>query len=94
MIGEENKVVAEFRAIKKEYAYDADIFSEEDPKSATIKYIIDNRLTLAEKTIILLYAECASFRKLGEMMGISHTTIRKEVVRIRAKILQEYENLH
>ncbi len=90
----ENEVVAEYRNIKQEYAFDPSIFNNDEERVARVKEIIDNRLSIVDKTIILLYADCMSFRKLGEKMKMSHMTCRKEVMRIRNIILNEYERIH
>lgn len=90
----ENEVVREFRAIKQEYAFNSDIMSRDDERVSKIKEIIDTKLSLVDKTIILLYADCQSYRKLGAKMHLSHMTIRREVIRIKQIILKEYENLH
>lgn len=94
MMTTENEVVREFRAIKQEYAFDPDIMSRDDERVSKIKEIIDTKLSLVDKTIILLYADCQSYRKLGAKMHLSHMTIRREVIRIKNIILKEYENLH
>lgn len=94
MMTTENEVVREFRAIKQEYAFDPDIMSRDDERVSKIKEIIDTKLSLVDKTIILLYADCQSYRKLGAKMHLSHMTIRREVIRIKQIILKEYENLH
>ena len=90
----ENEVVKEYRAIKQDYAYDSDIMSKDDERVAKIKNIIDTKLSLVDKTIILLYADCQSYRKLAKKMNLSHMTLRREVIRIKNIILKEYENLH
>ena len=90
----ENEVVKEYRAIKQDYAYDPDIMSKDDERVAKIKKIIDTKLSLVDKTIILLYVDCQSYRKLGEKMHLSHMTVRREIIRIKNIILKEYENLH
>ena len=90
----ENEVVKEYRAIKQDYAYDYDIMSKDDERVAKIKKIIDTKLSLVDKTIILLYVDCQSYRKLGEKMHLSHMTVRREIIRIKKIILKEYENLH
>lgn len=89
----ERKVVNEFKALKKEYAYRDDIFSEDDNKISLLKYIIDKKLNQVDQTIILMYADCQSYRKLGKQFGMSHMTIRKEVVRIKNLIMKEYERI-
>ena len=90
----ENEVVKEYRAIKQDYAYDSDIMSKDDEGVAKIKMIIDTKLSLVDKTIILLYVDCQSYRKLAKKMNLSHMTLRREVIRIKNIILKEYENLH
>ena len=86
-----DEVIAEFRKIKQEYTYNPDIMNEEDERLTRVKKIIDNKLSLADKTIILLYVDCQSYRKLGARLGVSHMTIRREVQRIKNIILKEYE---
>lgn len=89
-----DEVIAEFRKIKQEYSYNPDIMNEEDERLTKVKKIIDNKLSLADKTIILLYVDCQSYRKLGKRLGVSHMTIRREVQRIKNIILKEYESNH
>lgn len=89
-----DEVIAEFRKIKQEYSYNPDIMNEEDERLTRVKKIIDTKLSLADKTIILLYVDCQSYRKLGARLGVSHMTIRREVQRIKNIILKEYGNNH
>lgn len=89
-----DEVIAEFRKIKQEYSYNLDIMNEEDERVTRIKKIIDTKLSLADKTIILLYVDCQSYRKLGARLGVSHMTLRREVQRIKNIILKEYESNH
>ena len=90
----EREVVSEFRKIRQDYTYNPDIMNEEDERLTRVKKIIDQKLSLADKTIILLYVDCLSYRKLGARLGVSHMTIRREVQRIKNIILKEYENNH
>ena len=87
----EREVVSEFRKIRQDYTYNPDIMNEEDERLTRVKKIIDTKLSLADKTIILLYVDCQSYRKLGARLGVSHMTIRREVQRIKNIILKEYE---
>ena len=89
-----DEVIAEFRKIKQDYTYNPDIMNEEDERLTRVKKIIDQKLSLADKTIILLYVDCQSYRKLGARLGVSHMTIRREVQRIKNIILKEYESNH
>ena len=88
----ENEVVKEFRLIRQEYAYNPDIMCPDDPRVSRIKEIIDTKLSQVDKTIILLYCDCLSYRKLGKKLNLSHMTIRREVIRIKNIILKEYNN--
>ena len=90
----EREVVFEFRKIRQDYTYNPDIMNEEDERLTRVKKIIDTKLSLADKTIILLYVDCQSYRKLGARLGVSHMTIRREVQRIKSIILKEYERNH
>ena len=90
----EREVVSEFRKIRQDYTYNPDIMNEEDEILTRVKKIIDQKLSLADKTIILLYVDCQSYRKLGARLGVSHMTIRREVQRIKNIILKEYESNH
>ena len=89
-----DEVIAEFRKIKQEYSYNPDIMNEEDERLTRVKKIIDQKPSLADKTIILLYVDCQSYRKLGARLGLSHMTLRREVQRIKNIILKEYESNH
>ena len=90
----EREVVSEFRKIRQDYTYNPDIMNEEDERLTRVKTIIDQKLSLADKTIILLYVDCQSYRKLGARLGVSHMTLRREVQRIKNIILKEYESNH
>ena len=90
----EREVVSEFRKIRQDYTYNPDIMNEEDERLTRVKKIIDTKLSLADKTIILLYVDCQSYRKLGARLGVSHMTIRREVQRIKNIIMKEYESNH
>ena len=89
-----DEAIAEFRKIKQDYTYNPDIMNEEDERLTRVKKIIDQKLSLADKTIILLYVDCQSYRKLGKRLGVSHMTLRREVQRIKNIILKEYESNH
>lgn len=91
--GNADAAFREFKDIEAEYRFDASVMSEDESRVRAIKWIIDNKLNRVDKTLILLYADCLSFRKLGKRMGFSHTTMREEIKRIKAIILAEYEKL-
>jgi DNA-binding CsgD family transcriptional regulator len=43
-------------------------------------------LTKPDKIILILYAELGSFRKVGDFLGFSHSTIRNKINEIRLKL--------
>ena len=90
----ENEAVKEYRQIKEDYKFNPDLMSQDNPKVSRIKEIIDTKLSQVDKTIILLYADCQSYRKLGRKMNLSHMTVRREVIRIKKLILEEYKHEH
>ena len=77
-----------YREIRRDYVFRDDPFCEDDVKVRRVKWVVENRLTQADRTIILLYAEIGSYRKLGRRLGLSHTTVKNEVHRIR-RIIQD-----
>lgn len=82
-----------YKATREEYAYNDGIFSEDTPRVARTKWIIENRLDDAEKIIIRLYCELQSMAKVAKLLGIGRSTAAKEIKRIRLKILKEYDTL-
>ena len=87
------EIIRDFKDIKEDYVFDPDIMNKEDERVHKIKEIINTRLSLVDKTLILLYVDCLSLRKLGERLGLSHMTCRKEIIRIKNIILSEYQKM-
>ena len=48
---------------------------------------------MCSATIILLYADCQSTRKLGKRMGMSMMTVWREIKRIKKEIIDIYTPL-
>lgn len=82
--------VKTYRQISADYRYNADVMCEDDMRVRRLKKIINEKLSVADRTIFLLYTDLQSYRKLGEIMGLSHMTIRREVIRIKEIIIREY----
>jgi DNA-directed RNA polymerase specialized sigma subunit len=79
----------ELHSIVKEYEYDPDIMNNEDERSLAIKKAM-TKLPEADKIIWALYMELQSSRKLGVLLGgVSHSTILKEISRIREAIIKD-----
>ena len=92
--GKPENAFREFKDIEADYKFDPSIFTADGERVASIKYIIDNKLNRVDKTLILLYADCLSFRKMGQRLGFSHTTMRVEIKRIKGIILDEYAKMN
>jgi hypothetical protein len=87
------EIIKDFKEIKEDYKFSADIMCSEDERVRRIKEIINTKLSLVDKTLILLYTDCQSYRKLGHRLGLSHMTCRKEIIRIKNIILSEYQKI-
>ena len=68
-----------------EYELDTSIFSEVDERLLRV-YDKWSNLSISDKTIIILYAEYHSYRTVGDMLGIRHTTCARFIKNIRKKI--------
>jgi DNA-directed RNA polymerase specialized sigma24 family protein len=88
-----NEIIRDFKEIKEDYKFSDDIMCNEDERIHRIKEIINTKLSIVDKTLILLYTDCQSYRKLGQRLGLSHMTCRKEIMRIKSIILKEYERI-
>lgn len=76
----------ELQNIKKEYDFDVDdIFSSFDDDFRNIA-IATKQLPLPDYIILLLYAHFQSQRKVGKILGVSHSIVGKELKRIRQEI--------
>ena len=77
----------ELRAILKEYEYDPDPMNDEDERSLAIKKAL-TKIPDSDRIVWCLYMDLGSSRKLGALLGgVSHSTILKEINRIRENIL-------
>lgn len=77
-----------YRDIKRDYVFDGSPFCEDEEKVRRAQWVVENKLSAADRTIIILYAEIGSYRKLGKRLGLSHTTVKNEVHRIRKIIIE------
>lgn len=82
-----------YKDVRKDYTFDDGIFCDEPDRIHKVKDIVLNRINEVDRTLILLYADCQSYRKLGARLGMSHMTIRSEIMRIRKDIVQQYERI-
>lgn len=85
-----NDEIRTYKEIRDEYAFSTDIMDTDDERTRRLKYIIDTKLAPADKIIILLYADCGSYRKLAKRLNVSHMTVQKVIKRIQKEILEHY----
>lgn len=69
-----------------------DIWTEEDEEIIMLKKAVQS-LSPADRIIFLLYAEYGSLRQVGKELGVSHTTIYKQIKIIKDQI-REWCNEH
>lgn len=62
-----------------------DIWTEEEDEMIMLKKAVQS-LSPADKIIFLLYAEHGSLRQVGKELGVSHTTIYKQINLIKSQI--------
>mgnify|MGYP003410144972 CR=1 FL=1 len=86
------EIVRNYAEIREDYTYNPSIMNEEEERVREVKRIINTKLSVVDKTIILLYVDCQSYRKLGKRLGLSHMTCRKEVKRIIKLIKDEMKD--
>lgn len=63
-----------------------------DDRELELHSIISTALTEPEKIILFLYSEYASQRELAEKLNVSRNCVRKEINKIRAKIIENENN--
>lgn len=68
-----------------EYEIDYSMFTNMDDRLLSIypKWLELNKV---DKTVIILYAEYHSYREVGRILGISHTTIQRFIKQIRERL--------
>lgn len=68
-----------------EYELDYSMFTNMDDRLLSVypKWL---KLNKADKTVIILYAEYRSYREVGKILGISHTTIQRFIKQIRERL--------
>lgn len=90
---EVREIVRDYLDIQKDYVFDPSLLTEEPERSRRVKWIIDNKLNQVDRTLIILYADYLSLRKLGKRLGLSTYPLGKEIRRIKKYILEEYDKL-
>ena len=77
-----------WKPYKEDFAFNDNIWDEDSEKIRKIKWVIDNKLSIGEKEIFLLYTHNNSnYHELGRLLGCSSTTARNKIIQIREKII-------
>lgn len=92
-MSDSKKIVRKYKDIRLDYIFDSDIMNDEPETVAAFKEIISKKLSQADQIIFLLYTDCGSYRELGKQLQVSHMTARRDVLRIRAILLEEYAKM-
>ena len=88
----ETKITSEeLKAIMADYEYNSDILCDEDERTIKIKHAL-TKIPLADKIIFCLQTDIQSFRKVGNILGISYTSVFNEFKRIRNEIINIMNN--
>lgn len=86
----DNNIVRTYRDIRQDFVLVDPLFTSEPDKVRRVKEIVLNRIPQVDRTIILMYADCGSLREMGRRLGLSHSSVKVIVDRIREDILREY----
>lgn len=70
----------------KDYELDFSLFTDIDDRLLAIEDKWES-LELPYKILLILYAEYGSLRKVASLLGFSHTTIAKEINKLRERLL-------
>lgn len=79
------------KALEAKYQKENDIFTEQTDKFGKAMDAI-NRLSKAERAVILLYIELRNKSAVAELLGVSSTYTQREINRILTKIEQNNNN--
>lgn len=78
-------IATRYRAIRTDYVDACRVDGTEDDAQLRLKTRL-GALSEVERTILFLYADCGSYRKLGQLFGVSRTTMAEQVNRIKQKL--------
>ena len=81
-------MINNIKELLDEYKPDNNIFTEDDDMMIKIKQSVQN-LSDADRIIFILYCESGSLREVGKILGVSHTTVFKQIKEIKQRILND-----
>lgn len=78
----------EWKYYPEDFAFNDNIWDGDSEKIRKIKWVIENKLSVGEREIFLLYVHNNSnYHELGRLLGCSSTTARTKIIQIREKII-------
>lgn len=83
----------ELRAIMAEYAYDPDDIFDNDSQKVRIAKMALQRLSEADRILFCLCLDRGSSRAVGKLLGCSHSTVLKQIQRIKQDITYHIFNI-
>lgn len=86
------EIIRNWKKVRAYYEWSPEMLKDEGDTAQRAKHAL-SLLPLVDRTIMVLYAECGSLRRLGRMLGVSRMTAQKEVKRIRKELMEIYERL-
>ena len=87
----DSNIVRDYKEVRKDFTIQDPLFSGEPDKVRRVKEIVLERLDQVDQTLILMYADCGSYRALGTRLGLSHMSVTKVIDNIvNNKILPAY----
>lgn len=78
-------ILNNLNSVMESYKPDYSIWREYDDNMLLIKEAM-NKLSDADRIIFVLYAEYGSLRKVGKLLGVSHSIIYKNITRIKREL--------
>ena len=73
-----------------EYTATYDVMDNDDARTHYLKVAL-SKVPEADRVIFCLYLDLGSSRKVGKLLGVSHSTILTEVKKIKNLILENYK---
>lgn len=80
-----NRMKINLEELLEDYELDFGTFTELDDRLLGIEDKL-TALKAPERIILILYAELKSYRKVGKILGFSHSTVMKHIKEIKEKL--------
>lgn len=84
-------ILAHFRDIRQEYAYDGSVMNGDNPREGKAKRAL-SEIDKADRDLFILYTELESVRETARRLGIGRTTCHEQLQRIRNELKRKIES--